>query len=66
MPRKHVEGTEVQPDSIHKIILMVGIFGQEHEHIKKGSIFSSVLNLCNIILSCHKEKDPPSVCKFGR
>jgi hypothetical protein len=66
MLKKHPEGTKVQANLIHKIILMVGIFGQEHEHIKKESIFSSVLNLCNIILSCHKEKDPPSVCKFGR
>jgi hypothetical protein len=34
MLKKNVEGTQVQPDSINKIILMVGTFNQ-HEHIKK-------------------------------
>jgi hypothetical protein len=51
MLKKHLEGIEVQPESIHKIILMVGTFWQEHEHIKKEFKFPSPLNLRNIIMS---------------
>jgi hypothetical protein len=55
MPRKHVEGTEVQPNSINEIILIIGTFWQQQEHIKKG-ISDFLAYRTYEMPSCNKKK----------